>query len=153
MLLTREDIQLSLELERKISDAADALLVEFRKTWITAMGIVENSNPAHYDHEMRVRELLQIGGRSLPDSCLSFHLIDRDTIEYEGDERWAYGGHEHYSYTLPTSYLFEDWRPGLLADIECAKVARATESEATRARVQEAEKAKLAELLEKYPNG
>jgi hypothetical protein len=153
MSLTRSELQYSLELERKISDAADALLLEYRTLWRETLGIVTNRDPRVYDHEMRVRELFKPGGRSLPDSCLSFHSIDDETISYEGDETWALGGREHHSFTLPISYLFEDWRPGLLADIAAVVAARVAEVEETKNRVRAAEKAKLAELLEKYPNG
>lgn len=48
--------------------------------------------------------------RPLNDSYgyLSEFEIDDDEVFGEGDEYWAYGGHEHHSQKFPTKFLWED---------------------------------------------
>jgi hypothetical protein len=95
---------------------------------------------------------MKVDGHGLPDECLHFESINGETIRYEGEESHL-GDCNSFSFELPTSYLFEDWRPELLAACDRAIAARAQDVAAVRERHQAAEKAKLAELQEKYPNG
>lgn len=45
-----------------------------------------------------------------PNPYLDFDKLEGDTIEYEGDEYWSFGGYEHHQMSLPASLLVgEGW--------------------------------------------
>lgn len=44
---------------------------------------------------------------------------DSETITFEGDEYWRYGGHEHHSLDLPTRFVFDaEYREELKKEYE-----------------------------------
>ena len=39
---------------------------------------------------------------------LTYDCCDGFTVDFEGDEYWAYGGHENYMYGFQTSFLYDE---------------------------------------------
>lgn len=137
--LTKEQFDNLLEAEAQLFTAADKLFEEYRALWVSILG--EKLEGSVWDGT----------GVVAPYSGLYPKTIDKESIEYGADEYWSFGGHEHHSFSLPSRYLYEDWKPETRANFEAILARYEDQLEARRKAAKAAEIQKLKELKEKYP--
>jgi hypothetical protein len=80
--------------------------------------------------------------------------LDDEEISFRWHETWSYGGSERHYATMPTAFLFdrENWQAE--HERKQAEVAAAAAEQATKVRQgrEKKDRAKLAKLLERYPD-
>jgi hypothetical protein len=105
-----------------------------------------SETPLTLDEYNRVMRAIQRGitrylnERDLPDFCsvMDFDTLNRpdETVSFEGDEYWNYGGHERHFTSIPACYLLGD-EAGMQASLS----AWHAEQEAQARKAQEAKRA------------
>lgn len=133
-MMTPERLELYREIGGEIEEEANAIILRYRELFNEILTPIAKADSRRFD-----------------DSCLfvSFTKLG-DEIEYEGDETWRYGGHEHYSMGLPARYLTGPWeddvRATLRATLDAYEQGKREHAEVVR----RTELARLAELQAKY---
>ncbi len=144
-MLTEQEISNYVASQNKIMDAADILLSDYRAIHVAIFG--------DKSYSYRGYSLTEFGASDLtfPDVCLVFQDLDSETIDYCGDEYWSYGGHEHHTFQLPTSYLYDPTWKSTISEIMLGQKARydATIERKVQAK-KDAELKQLEELRSKY---
>lgn len=81
--------------------------------------------------------------------------FNEDKITWEGDEYWGYGGHEHYSSSMPTRALWDEtyWtnlQERVERDNRLREKKRQEKQQQQLARQEEKDREQLRRLKEKY---
>jgi len=102
-------------------------------------------------------ELSALPGFDIPNGAMRQNdpMIDEDVVKWEGDEYWAFGGHEHYEYSLPLDICVDPAAAREYVAQEQAHYQRKRELAEVARRAQEQrkeqdERAELAKLKAKY---
>ncbi len=139
MSITKERFLDLVQAQKELFEAADALFKEYRDLWVSILG--EKLDGSVFDGV----------GIVAPYRWLYPKDIDSDTIGYGADEYWSYGGHEYHCFSLPSRYLYENWRIEATTEFENRLAQYKARIKAQAEEQKNKEIAQLKALRDRYP--
>lgn len=125
-----------LNAQKTLEKAAEKLIDEYRELWIEVIG----------------KEVRMDGFETVRPPTLGLYptSIDEQEIQYHYHETWSYGGSEHHNLSLPSWYLYDDWKPKVREELTEKRKLYDARINSEKNSQRQKDLAKLEELKNKY---